>query len=289
MRSYQSQAVVDNGSVNSSWPSNKLPRKNTRPFMRGLLLCVSVTVFYCLFTSADGSGSANPSGAMGQVLRTAKYDRSGNLANAVPVLVLNGKPLVWHRLDDGVMGGQSETYQDALNEQSASGNGPLIFSGTINTNGGGFASIRAPIDPLSATASGIKLNFRGDGKTYKVLLSNGKGGGPWSGSPSWQADLPTKISKSSDDPLEERVVPFTSFTPSFGGRGSSRLETEKFEFENSDMQQLGLMLSLQLSDGTPNPRETFGEPGSIFDYKLEVDDIKLVYEENNDSAHDEAR
>ena len=37
----------------------------------------------------------------------------------------------------------------------------------------------------------VRVRYRGDGKTYKVLLSDGQGGGPWSKSPSWQHDLPT--------------------------------------------------------------------------------------------------
>ena len=56
-------------------------------------------------------------------------------ADSVDGLQLNGVPLVWRRVDDIVMGGRSSS---ALR----SDRGGLVFSGSINTNGGGFASWR---------------------------------------------------------------------------------------------------------------------------------------------------
>lgn len=87
-------------------------------------------------------------------MRMMSYDRAGNLASAVTTpLTLNNAKLVFYRLDDGVMGGSSNTNQDLLNTVDG-----LLFSGTINTNGGGFVSIRSPLDnSVPSNSKGIKL------------------------------------------------------------------------------------------------------------------------------------
>jgi hypothetical protein len=101
-------------------------------------------------------------------------------------------------------------------------------------------------------------------------LSEGNGaGGPWAKTPSWQSDLPTTADK-----VEETTIDFKSFAPSFGGRGASRNELESFVFEAEKMKQLGLMLSLKLSNGDANPVHTFGQ--GIFNFRLEIHDISFV-------------
>lgn len=94
---------------------------------------------------------------MGQAIRMMNYDRAGNMASAVSTkLSLNDAKLVFHRLDDGVMGGRSNTNQEMINTING-----ILFTGTIDTNGGGFTSIRSPIDNgLPADAKGIKLKVR---------------------------------------------------------------------------------------------------------------------------------
>eukprot|EP00547_Thalassionema_nitzschioides_P008745 CAMPEP_0194224102 /NCGR_PEP_ID=MMETSP0156-20130528/36672_1 /TAXON_ID=33649 /ORGANISM="Thalassionema nitzschioides, Strain L26-B" /LENGTH=209 /DNA_ID=CAMNT_0038955517 /DNA_START=47 /DNA_END=676 /DNA_ORIENTATION=+ len=208
---------------------------------------------------------------MGQMMRMMSYDRAGNEAAAVTALNLIEKDLQWFRLDDGVMGGRSETIHSTEN------NG-LNFQGNINTEGGGFCSIRAklPNGFGEENLSGLKLNIRGDGKTYKVILSDGKGGSPFSGSPSWQADLPTKNGEE-----EEVVISFSDLKPSFGGRPKSRPEDmSKYTLNPSDIREIGLMLSLKLSDGSNNPKGTFGE--GIFPFFLHVNHIQLTKEQNNE-------
>jgi len=225
---------------------------------------VTVPVFYFLLHR-----SIHINRTMGQAIRMMKYDSAGNMANAVPTsLSLNNAKLIFHRLDDGVMGGKSITNQAVMHSTITNG---LLFSGTIDTNGGGFTSIRSPLDnALSADAKGIKLRYKGDGKTYKILLSEGNGaGGPFSQTPSWQADLATRA-----DEVEETIVEFNLFKPSFGGRGASRNEMESFVFDQTKMSQMGLMLSLKLSNGDKNPVETFGE--GIFDFRFELHEVDLV-------------
>ena len=69
---------------------------------------------------------------MGQVNRMMKYDREANERNAIGALNFVNNELSWYRLDDGVMGGQSESNHSCLND------GSLHFEGEINTNGGGI-------------------------------------------------------------------------------------------------------------------------------------------------------
>ena len=218
------------------------------------------------------------------VTRAMTYSISKNEAKAIAVLGFGGQnntPLSWFRLDDGVMGGQSETLHVAKD-------GVLHFEGNINTSGGGFASIRAKLPPGllgSATAAaatttqvkGLKIRYRGDGKTYKVLLSNGERGGPFTRVPSWQVDLPTtdKTATSSEDEWDEATILFDSLLPAFGGRTEpSDEEKKQYTFDPAEMKELGFMLSLRLSDGSPNPKETFGE--GIFPFSLIIQSITTV-------------
>lgn len=147
---------------------------------------------------------------MGQVFRIMTYDSAGNRCHAVTALQLARHDLQWFRLDDGVMGGLSTTQHkqvvrtsgigrdqgnnDNIDKKDNNSNTLLHFEGIINTNGGGFCSIRSefPAGILTAQYSAVKIRFRGDGKTYKVLLRDGSRGGPTSTTPSWQIDLPTQ-------------------------------------------------------------------------------------------------
>ncbi len=217
---------------------------------------------------------------MGQAMRMMTYSQSKDIAKtiSIPSVVINNAPLSFYKLDDGVMGGQSQTHIEKLLQQietdgsDVGSKSCVVFAGTINTDGGGFTSIRSKLENgIPNSARGLKLKYKGDGKTYKILLSDGKGGGPFSSSPSWQCDLPTQ----SSGEMEECNVFFDEFIPSFGGRGTlSEEERKKYDFVNEEMKQIGLMLSLKLSNGDPNPVETFGS--GIFDFKLEVDGIELI-------------
>lgn len=202
---------------------------------------------------------------MGQAVRIIKYDRAANEAAALSTLTWAGAPLKWHRLDDGVMGGQSETAHKV-------DDGGLVFEGTINTAGGGFCSVRAPIPHnIPKDSDAIRLVYRGDGKTYKLLLSDGNAstGSPFAKTPSWQADIPTQDSQE----WQTRTIPFTSLLPAFGGR-AEKDDYAGYKFHPSEMRQVGFMLSLRLSDGSPNPKETFGE--GIFPFALHVKSIEPV-------------
>jgi hypothetical protein len=208
--------------------------------------------------------------SMGQPLRIMKYDRAANERNSISSLNFVDQALSWYRLDDGVMGGQSET------NHVCGSDGSLHFAGLINTNGGGFCSIRAPIPSgLPANTEKIRLRFTGDGKTYKLLLSEGlkSWAGPSMRNPSWQIDIPTK-----NNGQEETVtVDLKTLKPSWGGGPMSQPSGDdkaKIKFNAADMKEIGVMLSLKLTDGSPNPKETFGE--GIFPFSLKVRSIEPI-------------
>lgn len=232
---------------------------------------------------------------MGQAIRMVSYDRAANERAAIPVLNIAGEAMQWFRLDDGVMGGQSETAHQAVvvdadrsssSSSSSSQQQMLHFTGTINTNGGGFASIRSKIPQgiLDATTtSGVRIRCRGDGKTYKFLLSEGtrNAGAPMSRTPSWQADIPTK----NDGQWQETVIPFDKLLPSFGGpsaRMGNSAKQEKLKFDPTIMREIGFMLSLKLSNGSPNPKETFGE--GVFPFSLHIQSVEPVASDTCDSS-----
>jgi hypothetical protein len=197
---------------------------------------------------------------MGQVMRVISYDRATNERNAIPSLTFQNHDLRWFRLDDGVMGGQSETHH---REEE----GCLNFAGTINTNGGGFCSIRTKISEslLPSATNAIRITFQGDGKTYKLLLSDGSRStfGPNRRSPSWQADIPTR----NDSTRQTVDIPITSLKPSWVFTPSDE-DKNGVQFDITTMVELGLMLSLKLSDGSANPVHTFGEGVFPFSFKL---------------------
>lgn len=70
----------------------------------------------------------------------------------------------WQVVNDGVMGGLSEGQLHPRDDR-------LIFAGTINTNGGGFSSIRRRVgDGLLEGATRLRVTMQGDGRSYQVSL-----------------------------------------------------------------------------------------------------------------------
>jgi len=206
--------------------------------------------------------------------RILSYDRAGNVANAIPALEFSGQQLKWHRLDDGVMGGKSETIHHA---SSNDGQEVLKFTGNINTNGGGFASIRAILPTSLSDTKYVTIKFKGDGKTYKMLLADGSdaSGGPWAKKPTWQADIPTekRINDKESNYQEIKLSLETDFKPSFGGKAVPKQDLEKYSLDPSDIKMIGIMLSLVKSDGSPNPQETFGT--GVFEFNLDISSITV--------------
>ena len=66
----------------------------------------------------------------------------------------------WQVVNDNVMGGRSVGDR-------AFANGTMVFSGAINTDGGGFSSLRLPLlEPVLDDADRIVLRARSDGRSY---------------------------------------------------------------------------------------------------------------------------
>ena len=199
---------------------------------------------------------------MGQVMRAARYDRAANEAAAIRSDFL-GRAMNWHRLDDGVMGGQSETLHKTCTESDA-----LHFEGQINTQGGGFCSIRSPIEGgLPPDTAAVRVCYVGDGKTYKVLFSDGNKSafGPSRRSPSWQTDLPTENGVEGT-----ATIRLDSLVPSLQGGPAST----DVKLDPTQIKEMGFMLSLKLSSGEANPVDTFGS--GIFPFSFQVRSIETV-------------
>jgi len=71
----------------------------------------------------------------------------------------------WFIVNDGVMGGRSQA-------EGAVEDGVLTWRGTIVTAGGGFSSIRGPIDGMFARATSLLLRIRTDGRAYELLAND---------------------------------------------------------------------------------------------------------------------
>ena len=75
----------------------------------------------------------------------------------------------WYAVDDGVMGGVSQSTFSVTNNEGR-------FHGEVSLeNGGGFASVRREpngFEPTLADAQGIALTVRGDGRTYQLRIKS---------------------------------------------------------------------------------------------------------------------
>ena len=138
----------------------------------------------------------------------------------------------WQAVNDGVMGGRSS------GGPSFDG-GVMTFSGVINTNGGGFSSVRAGLqDGILAGQSGIKMRVKTDGRAYKLTLRSdaffrGR-------NVAFQAPVP----QTARGEWAEVTIPFLDLRPSIFGRP---LRGPKFE--PSEARSIGLILS----DGQDGP------------------------------------
>jgi len=139
--------------------------------------------------------------------------------------------LEWFVVNDDVMGGRSSGGFE-LND------GSLVFTGSINTLGGGFSSIRSrgPRMDLSEY-SGIRLRVRGDGRRYSWQLRTnvmyrGRELGYWS-------EFETTAGQWLGIDL-----PFAEFVPKFRGN-----KLDVAPPNPADIRGMGLMIS----DGKDGP------------------------------------
>jgi len=112
----------------------------------------------------------------------------------------------WITVNDNVMGGRSEGGFSFKKKR-------LIFSGTTNTNGGGFSSIRTnPSDFSLGDKEGLHIRYKGDGRTYKLgVRMEGK-------SVSYRSNFTT------GNGWQEVRIPFDEMDVSWRGRPLSKDE-----------------------------------------------------------------
>lgn len=114
------------------------------------------------------------------------------------------EPARWITVNDSVMGGRSTggpAFADGL----------LTFSGTTNTDGGGFASIRTREQQWDiADADGLLIRVRGDGRTYIAAMTTDQRV-TWGAVNYWQEFDTT------DGQWTTLRLPFAEFTPNTRG------------------------------------------------------------------------
>ena len=103
--------------------------------------------------------------------------------------------LGWFVVNDNVMGGKS-SGAFRLDD------GVLVFSGSTNTDGGGFSSIRTQRRlPSLADATAIIVHAQGDGRRYILRVENADGIAYWGDfEPSADAISPSRVTLASLQP-----------------------------------------------------------------------------------------
>ncbi len=147
----------------------------------------------------------------------------------------------WRAVNDGVMGGLSSGGPDF-------DKGHMTFSGVINTDGGGFSSVRASMTPGTLDAAkGLTLRVKSDGRSYKVTMRTNATYG-WRRI-SFQAPIRTE----NKGEWEDVTVSFDDLDASIFGR-----PIRGATFDKSEVIELGIILS-------------DGQDGA---FQLEIDSIK---------------
>jgi NADH dehydrogenase [ubiquinone] 1 alpha subcomplex assembly factor 1 len=133
--------------------------------------------------------------------------------------------LGWYVQNDNVMGGRSE---GGLETKDLS---ELLFSGSTNTNGGGFSSIRTqPFKFDASNYAGIQLHLKADGRRYSWQLHTTA---RYRGNlVSYWSDFDTP-----DGEWTTINIPFSSFYPQFRG-----MKLDGPELDPSEITEFGLYI-----------------------------------------------
>ncbi len=114
----------------------------------------------------------------------------------------------WRTVLDGVMGGRSTGSFEVVG-------GRMIFTGVLNTNGGGFSSVRRPGKDLQlgqAGETGVRLRVRADGRRYTLRLRQ----------PTerrrFAASYRTQFETQKGDGWQDVYVPYSALRPTWRGR-----------------------------------------------------------------------
>lgn len=139
---------------------------------------------------------------------------------------------MWRPVNDGVMGGRSSGGPDFKNSN-------LIFEGVINTNGGGFSSVRRALNGGEiAGASTARMRVKSDGRAYKLSFRTNVT--YWGRRISFQQNIPRSKSGS----WQTVDIPLTNLRASLFGRRISGAN-----FVPDDAVEMGIILA----DGQEGP------------------------------------
>jgi len=123
----------------------------------------------------------------------------------VEIIDFRSAPGTWYRVNDGVMGGLSESGM-TLEEGR-----PGVFSGRLSLeNNGGFASVRTRLPELDLSdQEGIELKVRGDGRTYQLRFRMDE---------NFDGAAYRALFTTEEGAWMTVRLPFTAFEPTFRGR-----------------------------------------------------------------------
>lgn len=138
----------------------------------------------------------------------------------------------WFTVNDNVMGGRSRGGPTVSE-------GALVFSGSINTNGGGFSSVRRSLEPGALSgATALVLTLQGDGRAYALTFQTSA---RYRGR---QVAFQAPLTSASHDSPTEVMVDLDSLQPKiFGRRVTGPV------FEAADASTVGIILN----DGRDGP------------------------------------
>ena len=136
------------------------------------------------------------------------------------------QPSSWRAVNDGVMGGLS---QSQLRGNDA---GTAVFTGVVSLeNNGGFASVRTLLGEVDLSeCDGLAVRVRGDGKRYRLRLRNVD---RFDGI-AYQATFDT-----ASDVWQVVEIPFASFLPTYRGR----MPRDAPPLDISKIRQIGFMIA----------------------------------------------
>ena len=152
-------------------------------------------------------------------------------------------PSAWSVINDGVMGGVSQSAIRRTDQNTG------LFTGRLSLeNNGGFASVRAAVAPQDLTEfGGIEIRVRGDGRTYQLRLRTDD---------SFDGVAYRAFFETRKGEWLTVILPFHEFLPTFRGR----TVTNAPALDVASIQQIGFMLA------DKNPGE----------FALEIDQVRAV-------------
>lgn len=132
----------------------------------------------------------------------------------------------WRTVNDDVMGGRS--LGGGVVDR-----GQLLFTGVINTNGGGFSSVRRQMEPGALDgAQAILLSVKSDGRAYRLIAqTDARFRDRYV---SYQAPIPA----SEVGEWSTVRIPFSDFAPTVFGRS-----VPASEFSPSKVTELGVIIA----------------------------------------------